>query len=72
MEVLMKKEIRNIVITAIVALFVGYMIAFVTQTGRYPMTDPVVCEDKAKDKACCSKKHAATEEAATPAAEAAH
>ena len=68
----MKKEIRNIVITAIVALFVGYMIGFVTQTGRYPMTDPVVCEDKAKDKACCSKKHAAKEDAAKPAAEAAH
>lgn len=76
----MTKEIRNIVITAIVALFVGYMVGSIMQTGRCPLTGTVICKGKADS--CCAKKQAAEQAApeteatpeapATPSAEAAH
>ena len=52
----MQKEIRNIVITAVVALFVGYMAGGIIHTGHCPLTGTVIWKDKAE--ACCTKKHA--------------
>jgi hypothetical protein len=55
----MSKEIRNLVITAVIALFVGYMAGSIMQTGVCPITGMVICKDKAA--ACDSKKEACHE-----------
>ena len=80
----MSKEVRNLVIAVVVALFVGYMVGGITQTGRGPLTGKIVCKDKAAacehkqhcDKQDCNKETPAAETApaaeATEATEAAH
>lgn len=50
----MTKEIRNIVITAVIALFVGYMIGGITQTGLCPITGTVIWKNRVA--ACADKK----------------
>jgi len=68
----MSKEIRNLVITAVIALFVGYMAGSIMQTGVCPITGTVICKDTAaacesKKKECANKSECKKEAPATEA-----
>ncbi len=52
----MNKNIRNIIITAVISLFIGFEIGGISQTGRCPLTGHVVCKERAA--ACCKKEAA--------------
>jgi len=61
----MNSNIRNIIITAVLALFIGYMVGGISQTGRCPITGRIICKERAA--ACCNKeKECPAENQATP------
>lgn len=82
----MSNNVRNIIITAIISLFIGFMVGGISQTGCCPITGKVICKDRAaaceakkacdaekgseKKEACCKDKPSVEETA--PAVEAKH
>ena len=72
----MSKDLRNIIITAVVAGLLGYIAGGAMQTGRCPITGMVLCKQKAAacdrmKEECCKKDSCPTETTApsTPATE---
>lgn len=49
----MNKNIRNIIITAVISLAVGFVVGGVYSTGCCPITGKVICKDRVS---ACEKK----------------